>query len=124
MCIKVDVNGYGSGKESHVSVYAYLMRGENDKDLSWPFSGRVTVELLNQLEDRNHHSMEILFHSDNPASRRLLDYDIAPSGYGHRRYISHSSLGYDATKNCQYLKNDCLCFRVKANRTASHDSVT
>ena len=113
MCIKVDVNGYGCGNRSHISVYAYLMRGENDDQLAWPFSGSVTVELVNQLEDKNHYSKKILFHSDNTASKRPVDYDIASSGYGHRCYISHSSLEYDANNNCQYLKNDCLIFRVK-----------
>lgn len=117
MCIKLDVNGYGCGTESHVSVYAFLMRGENDEHLEWPFSGSVTVELLNQLEDKNHHSKSILFQSDSPASRRPVGRDIAPSGYGHPCYISHSLLEYNATKNCQYLKNDCLSFRVKTVTT-------
>ena len=54
MCIKVDCNGYGISKGTHVSVYAYLMRGENDDHLPWPFTGTVTVELLNQLEDDSH----------------------------------------------------------------------
>ena len=33
MCIRVDSNGWGEGKSTHVSVYAYLMRGENDDHL-------------------------------------------------------------------------------------------
>ena len=115
MCIKVDPNGYGCGRESHISVYAFLMRGANDETLAWPFTGRVTVELVNQLEDKNHYSKSISFSPDNPASKRPVDADIAPSGYGHRCFIPHSSLDYDPTKNCQYLKNDCLCFRVRTD---------
>ena len=119
MCIKVDVNGYGCGNESHISVYVYLMRGENDECLAWPFSGSVTVELLNQLEDNNHYSKRVSFHPDSPASKRPVDYDIAKSGYGHRCYISHSALDYDGDKNCQYLKNDCLSFRITTMTSCS-----
>ncbi len=58
MCIRVDANGSGAGKGTHVSVFAYLMKGDNDDSLSWPFTGRVTFELLNQLEDDNHHKRD------------------------------------------------------------------
>ena len=97
------------------AMYAFLMRGENDEhvQLAWPFIGRVTVER----EDKNHYSKNISFSLDNPASKRSVDCDIAPSGYGHRCFISHSSMEYDPNKNCQYLMNDCLCFRVKINDT-------
>ena len=117
MCLKVDTNGYGCGRQSHVSVYAFLMRGENDERLAWPFTGRVNVELINQREDKNHYSKTISFSMDNPASKRPVDCDIAPSGYGHRCFISHSSLGHDSTKNSQYLVNDCLYFRVRIDDT-------
>ena len=30
-------NGVGSGKGTHVAVYVYLMKGENDHQLQWPF---------------------------------------------------------------------------------------
>ena len=63
MCIGVDANGNEDGKDTHVSVFAFLMKGENDDYLSWPFTGTVTVELLNhgQLEDKNHFSETIKF---------------------------------------------------------------
>ena len=51
---------WGDGKGTHVSVYAYLMRGEFDDHLKWPFQGHVTVAMLNQLED-NHHATKIEF---------------------------------------------------------------
>ena len=36
---------------SHVAVFAYIMCGVTDNHFSWPFTGRVNVELLNQLDD-------------------------------------------------------------------------
>ena len=57
MCLRVDANGYGVRKNSHVSVYLYMMRGEYDESLKWPFRGDITVQLLNQVEDRGHHEV-------------------------------------------------------------------
>ena len=51
MCLRVDANGCGDGKGTHVSVYAYLIRGEYDDLLKWPFQGSIVVQLCNQLED-------------------------------------------------------------------------
>ena len=112
MCINVECNGYGDGKGTHVSVYAYLMRGENDNHLPWPFTGTVTVELLNQLEDDNHLTQYIALPPDDESSQRVLNAERSSSGYGTAQCIPHSDLGYNAAENCQYLKNDCLHFRV------------
>ena len=115
MCINVLPNGAGKGKGTHVSVYAYLMRGENDDHLSWPFTGTIVVELLNQLTDRNHHSVTTKMSEDNDVSQRILEGDRAKSGYGCHLYIAHSYLDYNAAKNCQYLMDDCLYFRFQIN---------
>ena len=115
MCVGVYANGHGDGKGTHVSVAAYLMRGENDDHLPWPFTGTVTIELLNQLEDDNHYSRTVAFSNDNVASQRVVKEERALRGYGKSCYILHSDLGYNAAKNCQYLKDDCLYFRVKVD---------
>ena len=119
MCIRVDANGNGDGKGTHVSVFAYTMRGENDDHLPWPFTGTVTVELLNQLEDKNHHSTQTTFPRDDEISQRVTDGEKASSGYGHPCYIPHTSLGYNEAKHCQYLKDDCLYFSVKVDAQTS-----
>ena len=111
MCICVYANGNGEGKGTHVSVFAYLMKGENDDHLPWPFTGRVTAELLNQLEDKNHRSMITIFHTNEASSRQVANEERSSNGWGQPHYIAQSDLGYNATKSCQYLKDDCLYFR-------------
>ena len=71
------------------------------------------VELLNQLEDANHHVGHIDFPAEGEYSKRVDDHKSC-SGYCSWGYIPHSALDYDAAKNYQYLKDDCLCFRVSA----------
>ena len=113
ICIRVDANGNGEGKNTHVSVYVYLMRGRNDDNLPWPFTEQVNIILLNQLEDENHHTCTISFPPDNIASKRIVNDDRG-GALGRSKFISHDQLGYNAAKNCQYLKGNCLFFRFKA----------
>ena len=115
MCIHVYGDGVFAGNGTHVTVGAYIMRGENDDHLPWPFTGTVTVELLNQLKDDNHHYDELPFSPDKKASQRVVNEERSSHGYGIPRYIPHSDLGYNEAKNCQYLKDNCLYFRVKVD---------
>ena len=119
MCIRVVVNGHKDLKDTYVSVYAYLMKGENDEHLPWPFTGTVIVKLLNQLEDENHCSRKIKFPTDTKYIQRVVNEEISRNGYGKTCYISHSKLGYDAEKNCQYLKDDCLYFKISVDAMSS-----
>ncbi|XP_064399361.1 TNF receptor-associated factor 2-like isoform X3 [Halichondria panicea] len=114
MCIRVDANGSCAGEGTHVSVYVCLMKGDNDDSLSWPFTGTVTVELLNQLEDKNHQKGTTIFTADLANSQRVMDGDISVNGWGWRKFISHADLAHKPLTNCQYLKDDTLIFRVSA----------
>lgn len=110
----VCVNGLGAGKGTHVSVYACLLRGEFDDRLQWPFRAEVTIQLLNQLADRNHATGTIHFTERTPdvyTSRVSCD-ERAENGWGQQKFIAHADLGYNSIKNRQYLKDDRLRFRI------------
>ncbi len=110
-----DANGRCAGEGTHVSVSACLMKGDNDDSLSWPFTGTVTVELLNQLEDENHHKeIAAPFTADGANSQRVVDGERAANGWGWRKFISHADLAHKPLRNSQYLKDDTLIFRVSA----------
>uniref|UniRef100_A0A1X7VPZ9 Uncharacterized protein n=1 Tax=Amphimedon queenslandica TaxID=400682 RepID=A0A1X7VPZ9_AMPQE len=66
MMLCVYANGYGRGKGTHMSCYTVLVPGEYDDVLGWPFEGEVTVELLNQNEDRNHKKLIIKYDDSTP----------------------------------------------------------
>ena len=115
ICLNVDANGYGAEKGSHVSVFIYLMRGDNDNNLKWPFKGTIKVSLLNQLEDGQHRTNKLW--SPNEDIRegirsRVKWGEKALSGSGQSKYLSHPGLSYQGDKNCQYLKDNTLFFRV------------
>ena len=119
MCVCVDANGSGDGRGTHISVFAYLMKGENDDYLPWPFTGTIIFGLLNQLANKNHHFMSSKFTPDNDSSRRVMGEERARIGWGRSTYISHSDLGHNTAKNCQYLKDDRLYFKISVDRESS-----
>ena len=45
--VRVDANGRGRGKGTHLSVFASVLEGEHDQKLNWPLVGKVTFTLLN-----------------------------------------------------------------------------
>jgi hypothetical protein len=83
----------------------HLMKRENDDHLTWPFTGKLTVELLNQLEDDNHYCKTMTFPPDIEVSGRVVDEERSIKSWGMPRYVSNSNLGYNASKNCQYRYN-------------------
>lgn len=48
MCARIYLNGDGTGKGTHISLFFVLMRGEYDALLRWPFRQKVTFMMLDQ----------------------------------------------------------------------------
>ena len=111
--LKVCANGAASVKGTHISLYVYLMRGDFDDTLTWPFEGRITVQLLNHLEDRNHCTNVFKFTCgrDPKKSSRVTESE-QDSGIGECSFIAHARLGFNSDFNCQYLLDNKLNFRV------------
>ena len=54
MAIVVYANGHSVSKDKYVTVSSSFL--QYDTKLNWPFVGKVTLTLLNQREDNNHHT--------------------------------------------------------------------
>ena len=48
LCLRVYLNGDGSGRGTHLSLFITLMKGEFDQLLPWPFKQQVSLSLLAQ----------------------------------------------------------------------------
>ena len=109
MAIRVCVNGFNTGRGTHVSVHALLLGGKYIARLKWPFVGTLTCTLLNQLDENNHYT-------------RTLSIETAHnlrvgSTSGFSKFIPHSALAHDTGKNTQYLKDGTLYFSVEVKVT-------
>jgi len=88
------------------------MKGDHDDHLKWPVKGTLTVQLLNQLSDSNHSEpVEFNFDGSEYTCERAK-YGTSTFGIWCDQFIPHKRLSYDAYKKCQYLKDDCVFFRV------------
>ena len=116
MCLRVDANGIATSHGTHVSLFICLMQGDHDEELLWPFQGKITVELLNQVKDSHHHMGTIQFDSQqNDECNSRVTSVVSGTGRGWPQFISHKllSAGKRSEISCQYLQGDCLYFRIQ-----------
>ena len=107
MRIEVYTNGCKIGKGTHVSAFVTILEGKYDNIIKWPLVGKVTCEILNQLEDKNHYKQIIQMDKE--------DNTVVGSSWGYAKTCPHSELAHDLVKNTQYLKDDTLYFRVSVD---------
>ena len=125
MCLKVHANGSANGEGTHLSIYLFLMKGENDDDLIWPLRYSCTVTLLNQLMDDCHQAKTFTYSKDEKdrcnsrvetGQRGTVGEGttvLSVSGHGYAKFIAHDQLDLNEVGQCQYLMEDCLYFRVQ-----------
>ena len=108
MCLCVTANGQAKGAGTHTSIHIYLMRGEFDDQLKWPFRGDITIKLLNQEGDEGHHEKTVGFNNDthDKTAGRVIEGEVSEGGRGFSTFISHINL------QLGYLKNDCLIVHI------------
>ena len=103
MCLCVTANGQAKGTGTHTSIHIYLMPGEFDDQLKWPFRGDITIKLLGKERDEGH-KMTVHFndHTPDETAGRVKEGERSKGGRGYSKFISHTDL------QSGYLKNDCL----------------
>ncbi len=110
MIVEVYVND-----EDQVSASVYLMKGEYDSKLEFPFRGRVTLTLLNQEHDTDH----LQWSEDDThsfGSTKVVDDDIGLFPMITMLKIFHLTHRNTGTRtNNQYIVNDTVIFRVSVD---------
>ena len=116
MCIGVDAAGSSVGEGTHVSVLVYFLRGDFDSELKWPFRGTVNIWLLNERMDGNHFTKSIEFDDEVTYvdSGKVEGHFERSAGYGDPLFLEHSQLGYDQTKDCEFVRFNRLRFLVQS----------
>ncbi len=107
--------------DSHLAVYVRLLKGENDNKLSWPFYGTIKIELLNHLSDSKHLQFNIQLHERIEKSIIGRVGNSPNENWGFPRATSHSALYLNKSASTEFLKYDCLCFRIARVVAYSHD---
>ena len=105
--LKLWPNGADLSKGSHVSVRIYLLKSDHDDSLKFPATFTITVQLLNQHRDQDHHTRDIK--CEIKTSEKIDSvYNIGAVD----SFIPHDALEWNRDKHTQYLKDDCFKFRI------------
>ena len=97
--------GCGPGAGAHVTVFVYSLKSDHDAELKFPVKFTITVQLLNQHRDQDHHTRDI---QCEMKTTELIGNYIG----GDFTFIPHADLEWNRDKQTQYLKDDCLRFRI------------
>ena len=124
MSLIVHAAGNGKGERTHMSIFLYLMKGPYDDDLEqsghFPLRGTCTIELLNQLSDMNHHSLDIVI-NDSPtdlckdAYKRVTNGLWATTSCGYPTFIQHQEVTANDSSDISYIKDENLYFGIRYN---------
>ncbi|CAI8020339.1 TNF receptor-associated factor 4 [Geodia barretti] len=124
MCLGIDANGFKPNPSAHLGVALYMMRGEFDDALQWPFSGTIKLELVDQSPAGKNYSFTIVdetSHTDEDYEdifSRVTEGERSEEGWGFTELISHKHL-LKGRRGRQYMNNDSLAFRVSKIRVSS-----
>ena len=86
MDLSAYANGCGRGKGTHVTVHVYLMRGEFDDLLKWPFRGEVTIQL--KKTDPPHHQLILSLNDDTPNTSVCKPTKERNAGWCYSQFIT------------------------------------
>ena len=112
MCFRVYPYGYDECEGTHLCAVTFLMNGDNDDRLQFPFHSSITLQILNQVsngEDGNYErTFEYNDKTDDIMCRRVPESESMNSGIAMYNFIPLDEL----QNNNKYVENDSLKFRV------------
>ena len=113
MRLVVYAGGNVASKGINMSVYMQPGKGAHDDKLTWPLTGKFEITILNQINDNEHYSRQLIFDDNTPTdvkSRVAVDSDHLRCR-GFDKFIS-STILKATTSRVQFLKKDCIYIRV------------
>ena len=106
--LRVEANGFRISKGTHVTVWVYFMRGEFDDSLKWPFRGVISVQLLDQVNGKDHKTHTLTYDDKTPDEYCTIETvgERSLGGWGYPEFIVHYEL------EPKYLRNNTLLFQI------------
>ncbi|XP_067043174.1 TNF receptor-associated factor 6-like isoform X3 [Acropora muricata] len=110
LCLRINLNGVDSGVGRYIALFVHMMQGDYDSILEWPFTGRITLTILDQSEgtEFRQHISETLIAKPN-----LLAFQrpTAPRNYKGYGYVEFAPIEH--IRDPQYIKNNTMLVRVQ-----------
>ncbi len=106
--LELDVDGYGVGKGTHMSLFFKICKGPHDDDLTWPCNQGIILEALD-LTGGGQHASTTYEPGVIGADSWQKPLHRNNKALGQLKLISHTVL---CDKNCRFLVDDTLYIRV------------
>ena len=110
LCLRINLNGVDSGVGRYIALFVHMMQGDYDSILEWPFTGRITLAILDQSEgtEFRQHVSETLI-----AKPSLLAFQrpTAPRNYKGYGYVEFAPIEH--IRDPQYIKNNTMLARIQ-----------
>ena len=101
-------NGVDFGKNTHLSVYLLIMKGEYDATLTWPFDKKFTFTLIDQQENEHNRKNIVTFPTTDPKnSSSARPVKEENPGWGFHVFVSHEQL-----QKRRYIVDDTIFVQV------------
>jgi len=117
ICLRIFLNGDAKARDTHISIFVILMRGDYDTDLQWPFKFKIKFTLLNQLSSNYNQSNS--FWPDTTSScfqQPRGDMNIA---YGISKCFALDLFKKNQT---EFVQNDTMFIGVEVDFSAKRPS--
>lgn len=117
MCARIYLNGDGSGKNTHISLFFVVMRGDYDALLQWPFQQRVKLCLLDQTPAVPRQRRDIV---------EVFRPDVSSSSFQRPTTEMNVATGCPlfAPKSCllsdRFVRDDTIFLRVEVSTSNFH----
>lgn len=112
LCVRINLNGVDSGVGKHIAVFVHMMQGDFDPILTWPFTARIILSILDQ-SDQNERAdiTETLVPEPSMETFQQPETALSPKGSGFPHFVP-------IEKMCEgkYVKNNTMFFRAEVLR--------
>ena len=108
ICLGVDAEKSIYSAYIFVKVYVFFMRGEFDDSLTWPFQGKISIQLLNQVNSEQNVKLEMNYDRSTMIEMysRVTKEERATDGQVEEHYLTET----------KYLQNDTFFLQICSAR--------
>ena len=103
-------NGKNRGKDTHLSLYFHLLKGEYDARLPWPFQKIMKFTLIDQQEDAGDRKNIVMSLTGIPSDKEVVERPLTSEnrGWGFTEFVSLTKL-----IERRYIADDTIVIQVQ-----------
>jgi len=111
--IVVYLNGVDNGRGGYVAIFVHMMEGEHDDLLQWPFTGTITLSILDRSGAKHNDISQIVQATPNVSAFQRPREAICRKGYGFVKFAP-----IERVFGPHYVKKDKLFLKIEETFTS------